>query len=117
MTRTILAPLLVLTAACSGTPTEPAGNARYLVTGTATRVSVNFTKYQRGTGPELPFTVTLPYTYAMAGVKKGEFLQMSAQIVNTSGGLITVTVERSGAACQITSVQGFGATATAACVF
>ena len=77
------------------------GLAHYSVTGTSARVSLTFTRYQQGTGRPLPLVESTPFAYYMTDVKKGEFLQMHAQILGPpANATITVAVWKSDTICQ-----------------
>jgi len=89
----------------------PSGEASYEISGTATRVDIT---YQNSTGGTSQIAnVSLPWTYSLSNLKSGDFLYVSAQIVNDSGGSITVTINREGKSFKTGSASGFAAIGTA----
>lgn len=109
--------LLVLTAAVLGSGfgcsnlLGPSGKAEYSITGTATRVNVTYSS--GGGGSSQVSNMTLPWTYPLSDLKKDDFLYVSAQIANTSGGSITVSITKDGKPFQTGYASGFAAIATA----
>jgi hypothetical protein len=91
--------------------TGPSGLVEYSVTGTATLVDVTYQNSSGGTSQVAMAVV--PWTYSWATADRGDFLYVSAQIVNASGGSITVTIRKDGSVLQSSTSSGFASIATA----
>ena len=89
----------------------PSGKADYSITGTATRVDITYSS--NGGGTSQASNVSLPWSYSLTDLKKDDFLYVSAQIVNTSGGSITVTINKDGNYFKSGTATGFPSIATA----
>lgn len=109
--------LLVLIAGtgCNDSPTAPSGAVEYRITGSATRVDVTYTNASGGTSQVA--NAAVPWTYGWSGATSGDFLYVSGQIVNTSGGTITATITKNGSTLQTSTSTGFASIATASGTF
>ncbi len=89
----------------------PSGKAEYSITGTATRVDIT---YQNGNGGTSQVSgAAVPWTLSLSNLKKDDFLYVSAQIVNTTGGSISVKITSDGKDIYTGSASGFAAIGTA----
>lgn len=92
-------------------PLSPSGQVEYRITGTATQVDVTYANSSGGTAQVSRAAV--PWNYSWSTAKTGDFLYVSAQIVNSSGGNVTVTILRNGSTVQTATSSGFATIATA----
>lgn len=105
----ILIASVCVTSSCG--VTAPSGDVEYSVTGTATRVDLT---YENSTGGVSQIAnAVVPWTYRWSTAKSGDFLYVSAQIVNPSGGSITATVRKDGRVVQTSTSTGFASIASA----
>ena len=95
---------------CQGL-TGPSGEAEYRVTGTASRVDVTYENADGGMSQVS--NVTVPWSYRWSSAESGDFLYVSAQIVNASGGSVTVTIRKDGDTFKSSTSSGFASIATA----
>lgn len=86
-----------------------ASNIEYAVTGTATKVSLTYGL--SGGGTEQIASTTVPWSYPFRG-KKGDFLYLSAQIVEGTG-TVVVTIKKNGETFKTATSSGFASVATA----
>lgn len=105
----VVAWALVAVTACTGP--SPSSRVDYDVTGTATRVDITYATAGGGTAQVTG--VTVPWSFGWSGAKTGDFLYVSAQIVNTTGGTLTVTIKKDGSRFKTTTSSGFASIATA----
>lgn len=114
MRRIVLVAIALAQLACgsNSAPTNPSlGQIRYDISGTATNVDITY-ENENGSTSQIG-AAPLPWSYAWSGAKHGDFLYISAQIVNVSGGAITVTITKDGTLFKSASASGFPSIATA----
>jgi hypothetical protein len=111
MRRLSLLVLACAFAACSGSPADAGGRVEYRVIGfNVTRVSLTYSNANGGTSQIA--SQTLPWSYSWTGARSGDFLYVSAQIVEGNGN-VTATITANGQQVQTATSSGFAAIATA----
>lgn len=100
--------LVVLLAGCDALTGQ--SNIEYRVSGSAARVSLTYES--EGGGTSQVDSAAVPWSYSFKA-KKGDFLYVSAQIVSTSGGTVTVAIYKGGTQIESSSSSGFASIATA----
>ena len=101
---------------CSTSQFAPtSGNIVIVVSGTATRVAIT---YQGSGGRTSQVSgANVPWSQSWSGAQRGDPLYASAQISNTSGGSITVTITADGSNVSTATASGYAAVATASATY
>lgn len=95
---------------CAGCDTlNGVSNVEYLVTGTATKVALT---YQNADGGTSQIASTAPPWNLAFKAKQGDFLYVSAQIIEGTG-TVVATIKKGGETFKTSTGSGFAAIATA----